>query len=396
MHIRSLRKTILMKNFCSSLFIILSAFLLITCSTETTPIYTLTTSANGEGFVFPSSGEFEAGSTVEITATANEGWFFSEWSGDVSSKHKLLTLVINSDKKVTATFKPTLATLNTKEVSNITSNSAISGGNITSYGGLPVIERGTCYATVESPTLADSCTIDDNDNDSFTSMLENLNSVTTYYIRAYASNIGGTAYGDQIVFTTKFEIAEVTNSETGKTWLDRNLGASRIAVSPTDSKAYGDLYQWGRFADGHQVRNSATSSTLSSTDSPGHGSFILGPNIPYDWRSPQNDSLWQGIDGINNPCPEGYRLPTETEWEEERESWISYDNAGAWASPLKLPVGGRRYFNSGSLYDDGSVGHYWSSTVYGVYARILTFSNSNSSFGNSTRAYGFSVRCIKD
>lgn len=79
----------------------------------------------------------------------------------------------------------------------------------------------------------------------------------------------------------------------GKYWLDRNLGATRVATAVNDSQSYGWLYQWGRGNDGHQVSTSGTTATLSSTDSPGHGNFILSPNTPYDWRSPQNDMLWK-------------------------------------------------------------------------------------------------------
>jgi hypothetical protein len=127
-------------------------------------------------------------------------------------------------------------------------------------------------------------------------------------------------------------VVDVTNPATGKTWMDRNLGASQVATFPLDTSAYGDLYQWGRGSDGHQCRNSPTTSTLSSTDQPGHGSFIFSPS---DWRSPQNGNLWQGLSGINNPCPSGYRLPTEAELNSERLSWISNNAAGAFASPLK-------------------------------------------------------------
>ncbi len=57
---------------------------------------------------------------------------------------------------------------------------------------------------------------------------------------------------------------------------------------------------------GHQSRNSATKSILSSIDQPVHWNFILPLNSPNDWRSPQNDNLWQGLNGINNPFPIGY------------------------------------------------------------------------------------------
>ena len=102
-------------------------------------------------------------------------------------------------------------------------------------------------------------------------------------------------------------VVSVINSITGKVWMDRNLGASQIATSSTDANSYGDLYQWGRGSDGHQCRTSATTATLSSTDVPGNANFILASNSPYDWRSPQNTSLWQG--GKRSKQPMSKRLP---------------------------------------------------------------------------------------
>ena len=118
-------------------------------------------------------------------------------------------------------------------------------------------------------------------------------------------------------------VVDVLNPATGKTWMDRNLGASQAATSSTDALAYGDLYQWGRFSDGHQCRVSEITSTNSATDTPGHDDFILESVSPFDWRVPQNDNLWQGVGGVNNPCPMGYRLPTEAELNAERLSWGS-------------------------------------------------------------------------
>jgi len=188
----------------------------------------------------------------------------------------------------------------------------------------------------------------------------------------------------------------VTNPSTGVIWMDRNLGATQVATSSTDADSYGDLYQWGRAADGHQSRTSGTTATLSTTDTPGHGDFIINGSSPYDWRSPQNDNLWQGLSGTNNPCPSGYRLPTEAEWEAERTSWGSNNAAGAFASPLKLPVAGYRSSSSGSLINVGSYGYYWSSTVVGTRSRYLYFGSSDANMYSNHRAYGNSVRCLKD
>jgi uncharacterized protein (TIGR02145 family) len=197
-------------------------------------------------------------------------------------------------------------------------------------------------------------------------------------------------------------IVNVTNPATGKIWMDRNLGATQVATSSTDANSYGDLYQWGRRSDGHQCRTSPNTTTLSTVDLPANGNFIVAPTSPFDWRSPQNNNLWQGVNGFNNPCPTGYRLPTETELEAERLSWSSNNNtAGAFASPLKLPMAGRRNASNGLLDGVGSFGQYWSSTVIvsgtiSTNARYLYFFSSNAAMVIGNRAYGFSVRCLKN
>ncbi len=203
--------------------------------------------------------------------------------------------------------------------------------------------------------------------------------------------------GDDVSFTYKGSLVTdgTVESEDG-CWLDRNLDASRVATAYNDSDAYGDLFQWGRLDDGHQNRNSGTTDILSSTDDPGHSNFIKSCSSPYDWRSPQNNNLWQGEGGINNPCPPGWRLPTESEWTTEMNSWGSSDYNGAYASPLKLTAGGYRSFSSASLGSVGSSGCYGSSTVVEPNARTLYFDSSFAGISSFKRAGGPSVRCVKD
>jgi uncharacterized protein (TIGR02145 family) len=190
-------------------------------------------------------------------------------------------------------------------------------------------------------------------------------------------------------------VVDVTNPSTGKIWMDRNLGASQVATSSSDANAYGDLYQWGRRADGHQCRTSPTTATLSSTDQPAHGDFIFAPNSPNDWRSPQNTNLWQGVNGINNPCPSGYRLPTDAELEAERLSWSQNNSIGAFASPLKLSLAGARDI-SGSFLSVGSGSCYSSSTVSSYESLYLNFYIVGAGMQIYNRAHGCTVRCLKD
>ena len=192
-------------------------------------------------------------------------------------------------------------------------------------------------------------------------------------------------------------IVDVTNPVTGKTWMDRNLGASQVATSSTDALAYGDLYQWGRGSDGHQCRNSGVTTTLSSTDQPGHGNFIKKLSTPADWRSPININLWQGVNGINNPCPLGYRIPTSTELNLERTSWISNNIVGAYNSQLKFIGAGFRKYDIATV-EIINEGKYWSNTNFGsgTASWVLFFGGSEAGIGISERAYGYSVRCIKN
>jgi hypothetical protein len=97
---------------------------------------------------------------------------------------------------------PVIATLTTTAISAIATTSAISGGNITSDGGATVTARGVCWATTANPTTANSFTTDGSGTGSFSSTIIGLSSNTTYYVRAYATNYAGTAYGNQLNFTT--------------------------------------------------------------------------------------------------------------------------------------------------------------------------------------------------
>ena len=96
-----------------------------------------------------------------------------------------------------------LATLTTTEISSITPTTALSGGNITDAGGGTITARGVCWNTSSNPTIANSLTNDGTGSGSFTSNLINLLPATTYYVKAYATNSGGTAYANnEVTFTT--------------------------------------------------------------------------------------------------------------------------------------------------------------------------------------------------
>jgi len=213
--------------------------------------------------------------------------------------------------------------------------------------------------------------------------------------KAYCDFNCGVAYIRHIYKDTMVYFGTV-KGQNGTCWLDRNLGAKTVATAYNHLESYGDLFQWGRLDDGHQTRTSAKTSTLSATDIPGHSSYIYNAVI-YDWRSTPNDNLWQGNYSSNNPCPQGWRLPTETELNNERVSWGSIDYNGAFSSTLRLTAGGSRS-SGGNLNGIGVHGRYWSSSLNAVslQPRHLYFDNSNAALQNLSRVIGASVRCIKD
>jgi uncharacterized protein (TIGR02145 family) len=347
---------------------------------------------------------------LTLTPVPSQGWVFVEWTGVLTGTQIPSQLILDGEKVVTATFRqPDPPTVSTGLISNITTNSVTVAGNVSADGGSEVTSRGICYATTPIPTLDNSCINSGSGTGRFTVNITGLTENTKYYVRAFATGMGGTSYGNQAEFTTLertrrdtvTEVVDVYNPITGRTWMDRNLGAGRVATSSYDYSAFGHLYQWGRGADGHQIRNSPTTTTLSVSNSPTNGNFIISGVEPFDWLANQNNQLWQGLNGVNNPCPVGYRIPSEAEWMQEVQTWSSNNANGAFASVLKLPHTGARSGTNGVLFNDVGVGShtwYWTNDTNGLMSRFMTVNGSGGPvhFGEYRRHEAYGVRCIKD
>ncbi len=106
----------------------------------------------------------------------------------------------------------TVPTVTTASVSSITATTAASGGNVTASGATSVTARGVCWSATANPTISDSHTTDGGSTGSFTSSITSLSPGTTYYVRAYATNSVGTAYGSQVSFMTLAAVPTVTTS----------------------------------------------------------------------------------------------------------------------------------------------------------------------------------------
>ena len=196
----------------------------------------------------------------------------------------------------------------------------------------------------------------------------------------------------------------IASPDRNRVWLDRNLGATRVATSSTDSAAYGHLYQWGRNDDGHEDRTNANTSTTLANGIINAGTtlFIKKTFIPYDWTRADSSgaarsSAWE-VDGTNNVCPAGFSVPTEADMNADTLSAITtkiINKAVAFSSFLKLPVAGFRFSEHGLFGSVGNYGHYWTRSTEGTRSRTLDFRDDQAYFHGNYRAHGVSVRCIK-
>lgn len=100
------------------------------------------------------------------------------------------------------TFVPSVATISTNEITDISTTFATSGGTFISDGGAAITAKGVCWNTTGSPTISDTITSDGVTSNPFASSITGLTIGTTYFVRAYATNSAGTAYGNERSFTT--------------------------------------------------------------------------------------------------------------------------------------------------------------------------------------------------
>lgn len=231
-------------------------------------------------------------------------------------------------------------------------------------------------------------------------------------MNAFAQNDPGTTVGDTGTVNFSYRGNTVTyitvRADDNMIWLQQNLGSSARASSATDITSYGDLFQWGRWDDGHQLRNSTTA--LASTLTPNNPSalgtgtllFYTGNN-PNDWWSAgAGTDTWSNnpataTNGID-PCTAigpGWHMPSQTEWANIVTLEGITNVATGFASNLKLPASGQRDGGNGSLINVGLYGSYWTNTPSSIYAKnISILDNSVNNNDDALRSYGLAVRCM--
>lgn len=196
----------------------------------------------------------------------------------------------------------------------------------------------------------------------------------------------------------------------GKVWLQQNLGSSQVAASFDDAGSYGDLFQWGRWDDGHQLRNSTTAAA-PSVNSPdglaGNNAFIIGTSTASWWATNAAGDRWNADSSSAvtsatgaDPCKaagQGWRLPASSEWVTLVGAEGINNPATAYSSSLKLPAGGYRSNTTGAFTFVGQRGYFWSSDTAGTGGRYLYVGSTIvTPASGGPRGQGESVRCIKD
>lgn len=302
--------------------------------------------------------------------------------------------------EVTFSTPATLATVSTRAVSDAYIYTAAGGGIITDDGGDPAILRGVCWSTTHLPLVSDEHTTDGTGPGSFLSDISGLLPATTYFVRAYATNSAGTAYGEEVSFTTLMGDIDGNGYEFvaigDQVWMAENLATTKLN-------------------DGTPISNLTLAASWESATAPAYvwysnneSLYKLTYGALYNWHAVASAKL----------CPEGWHVPAEAEWNTLINFLGGVDVAGGklkqagtalWLSPNEgatnesgftaLPGGGRR--QTGEFEDRGRVAVWWTSTPSGTsedngFGVGLTNDKASASVGNSFTGVGRSVRCLRN
>ena len=295
----------------------------------------------------------------------------------------------------------TTPTVTTAQVTNITETTATGGGNVTADGGSPVLERGICWSASHDPSITDNHAANGTGLGAYSLNMTGLTPNTTYYVRAYATNSVGTGYGNEVSFTTSEEPTGDwvdLGLPSGLLWATRNVGAS----SPED---YGDYFAWAEtqpksYYDWSTYQYSCADNYHSLTK------YCSRSDYGCNGFTDNLIILQPGDDAVTANWGSGARMPTIQEWEELRDYcssvWTTQNGVngrrftGPNGNTLFLPAAGYRW--GGELYDAGSNGTFWSSSLntdYPSHAWYFYFYSGNTLVYDSYRYYGRSVRAVR-
>ena len=305
--------------------------------------------------------------------------------------------------------EPVLPQVTTVPVSQIGETGAKSGGTIVSDGGSPVLSTGVCWSTDPQPTVDDDNTTDTVTGTSFVSDITGLTPGTQYYVRAYATNEVGTAYGNSFAFTTLVPPEPVTDFD-GNVYTTVRIGSSIWTAENLKSLHY---------ADGTTIEGVYVYDDLEAN------ADIYGRL--YTWSAAMRGASSSNTapSGVQGACPEGFHVPSLLEWgnlieflggeevaggklkatgtvEGATGKWYAPNTGATNSTGFSALPGGYRYADDGSYNVLGYTGFWWSTTRQTIYNYIVLIGHEQAStlalgWGNDEAdSDAFSCRCVKN
>jgi uncharacterized protein (TIGR02145 family) len=296
----------------------------------------------------------------------------------------------------------------TATVTSIASTTASCGGMITSNGGATITARGVCWSTNHNPTVADNKTSDGSGNGSFTSSLQGLLPVTPYYVRAFASNSAGTAYGAEATFTTMALDPGTVLDYDGNVYHTVTIGAQVWLVENLKVTHY---------RNGDPVTHGTTKSLMNKSEGEGmYYNYSNSDSIAHIYGRLYN--FYAGVDS-RGLAPIGFHVASDAEWTILADylgggsltgGMLKEGGTSHWASPnldatnstgfTALP-GGAYNGLEGTFGFLGQFACFWTSTSASTYyadGRSISYTSGylyGAGSGDGRKLHGWSVRCLQ-
>jgi uncharacterized protein (TIGR02145 family) len=325
-------------------------------------------------------------------------------------------------KNTTSSGSALIPTVTTDSATGITPSSATLGGDVTSDGGSTVTSRGVAYGLSTSPTISGNITTNGSGVGSFVSTLSGLTASTTYYVRAYATNGVGTAYGNEISFSTN--TSNGFSSCGGVTDVDGN--SYQTVQIGTQCWTQSNL-RTSKYRNGDIIQNITDHSLWLQTNSNNTGAWCYYNNNVLNDGIYGKHYNWHAVNDTRGLCPIGWHVSTDNEWsvmvkyldpnaDTSILGWLITNAGGAlkstsgWNAPntgatnssgfTAIAGGSRRIQTSAGGFDHAqNSGYWWCSTVAGLgEAKYRDMGHTISTIirGDTDVRRGHSVRCVRD
>ena len=299
--------------------------------------------------------------------------------------------------------------LTTDVVSNIAQTTANCGGNVTSQGTAAITTRGVCWSISANPSTSYAHTTDGSGTGIFTSSLTGLTPNTHYYVRAYAINSAGTAYGNLLNFTTQQGTGGTVTDIDGNVYHTVTIGTQTWMVENLKTTKYNDGTAIPLVTDGTAWSNLTTpgycwynndAATYKNTYGALYNWFTVntGKLAPTGWHVPA-DAEWTILTiYLGGEADAGGKMKSTGTIEAATGLWYS-PNTGATNESgfTAVPAGGRNF--NGPFLDIGYLGFWCSSSensTDSAWDQRLWYDNSDVTRSAGNKNYGFSVRCVRD